>query len=224
MLPRAPALLVLLAGAAAAQYGTPPKASAQDYPAHANLPKLAIGAEYLVHSFSGGRETYIARDYLVVEVALFPAKPQTFALSASQFRLRINHRKPALAPEAPEFVAGSLKYPDWETHSGLHPEASVGPVIFGAPQPTERFPQDPRAPPPAPPFPPKSPDENTPGIDKQPPVPVDVLVVQTALVEGEHRGPAGGYLYFLYKGRTKSIRSLELEFTGPEGNVTLPLL
>ena len=46
-----------LAGLLAAQSGTAPKASAQDYPVHAKLEKLSIGAEYLVHSFSRGRET-----------------------------------------------------------------------------------------------------------------------------------------------------------------------
>ena len=52
--------LPVLAGTLAAQYGTPPKPSAQDYPVHANVGGLSIGAEYLVHSFSSGRDMFIA--------------------------------------------------------------------------------------------------------------------------------------------------------------------
>ena len=61
-----------------AQIGTRPKASEQEYPAHSKLEGLGIGAEYLVHSFSSGNEMFIAKEYLVVEVALFPAKDKLF--------------------------------------------------------------------------------------------------------------------------------------------------
>ena len=65
--------------------GTTTKASAEDYPVHAKLEKLSIGAEYMVHSFSSGREMFIAKDYLVVEVALFPAKGENLLVNAGQF-------------------------------------------------------------------------------------------------------------------------------------------
>jgi hypothetical protein len=169
----------------AAQHGTTPKASEQDYPAHAAVGDLSIGAEYLVHSFAGAGETFIAKDYLVVEVALFPARGKPLAVNAGQFSLRINQQKQALTPQGPEFVAASLKFPDWETHP--HTEASGGPVIFGAPPPVERFPGDPRArrvPPP-----PKAPEDNPSGLEKEPPVKADELAIQAALPEGEQRGP-----------------------------------
>jgi hypothetical protein len=50
------------------------------------------------------------------------------------------------------------------------------------------------------------------------------LALQTALPEGEHRGPASGFLYFPYRGKVAHIRSLELVFTGPGGSATLPLI
>jgi hypothetical protein len=213
------ALVPLLAGVLAAQSGTAPKASVDEYPVHARLEKLSIGAEYLVHSFSGGRETFIARDYLVVEVALFPAEGETLAVNSGQFSLRVNGRKDALAPQAPEFVAASLKYPDWTPHPRA--EAGVGPVIFGTPTPTERFPGDPqgRTGPPVP----KAPDDNPSGLEKEPPVTAEELVVQTALPEGERREPASGYLYFAYRGKIKGIHKLELEFAGPAGHALLQL-
>src|SRR5208283_1273660 len=96
---RAAFLLPALAGALAAQYGTTPKTSAQDYPAQAKLQELSIGAEYLVHSFSSGRQMFIAKDYLVVEVALFPAKGQNLLVNTAHFSLRVNGRKPALPPQ-----------------------------------------------------------------------------------------------------------------------------
>ena len=71
---RALALLPLLPWVLAAQYGTHPKPSERDYPAHLNVEKFSLGAEFMVHSFSNGRDSYIAKDYLVVEVALFPVK------------------------------------------------------------------------------------------------------------------------------------------------------
>jgi hypothetical protein len=217
---RALALLPLLPCVLAAQYGTHPKPSEQDYPAHIKAEKVSVGAEFMVHSFSNGRDSYIAKDYLVVEVALFPVKGQTLAVEAGQFTLLVNGRKQALASQAPEFVAASLKYPDWETRPRA--QASAGPVIFGAPAPVERFPGDPSAR--TGPMPPRAPQDDPSGLGKEPPVTPDELAVQTALPDGQYHDPVSGYLYFAWRGKTKSIRSLTLEFTGPAGEVTLPLL
>ncbi|HUO28490.1 MAG TPA: hypothetical protein VMU80_04685 [Bryobacteraceae bacterium] len=208
-------LLPLFAGSLAAQYGTTPKENAAAYAAHASLGKLSLGAEYLMHSFSGRGETYVARDYLVVEVALFCAPGGAVTLDAAQFGLRVNGRKQMLAPAGPEFVAESLKNPDWNTH----PQAVVGlgPVVLGAPPPTERFPGDPTA---APRVPTTTSNADPNG---QPRVTAGELVVQAALPEGEQRGPVSGYLYFPYRGKVSHIHALELEYAGPLGKVTLPL-
>lgn len=222
MLRRAAPLAALFAGSLAAQYGTPPKASEQDYPVHTRADKLAIGAEYLVHSFSGGQESFIARGYLVVEVALFPDKGENLAVNTSQFALRVNGHKQAIAAEGAEFVAASLKYPDWDTRQ-CHPctEATAGPVIFGAPAPVGRFPGDPRA---APGRVPRAPDDNAAGIEKQPPVKPDELALQTALQEGEHHAPVSGYLFFPYQGKSSRIHKLELDYTGAAATTTLALM
>jgi len=216
---RAALLLTALAGALAAQYGTTPKASEQDYPVRAKLEKLSIGAEYLVHSFSSGRQMFIAKDYLVVEVALFPAKGENLLVNAGHFSLRVNGRKQALSPQAPEIVANALKYPDPNTSHGLQPTAQLGPIVLGQPQPTERFPGDPNRPPLS-----RAPDDNPTGADKEPPLKAEELVVQAALPEGERHGPTSGFLYFPYRGNIHRIRSLELVFASPAGSATLPLL
>ena len=215
-------LLPALAGTLAAQYGTTPKASEQDYPVRAKLEKLSIGAEYLVHSFSSGRQMFIAKDYLVVEVALFPAKGENLLVNASHFSLRVNGRKQALSPQAPEIVANALRYPDPNTGHGLQPTAQLGPIVLGQPRPTERFPGDPNGQTGR--LPPGAPTDDPSGADKEPPVKAEELAVQAALPEGEHHGPTSGFLYFPYRGNIHRIRSLELVFAGPAGSATLPLL
>jgi hypothetical protein len=213
-------LLPALAGAMAAQYGTAPKASAQDYPVRAQVEKLSIGAEYTVHSFSRGSEMFIAKNYLVVEVALFPAKGENLLLNAGQFTLRVNGRKQLLLPQAPEIVANTLKYPD-QNSPGVHPTAQLGPVILGQPQPAERFPGDRNA---QYPKPTQVPTDSGVGLDREEPVTAEQLVVEAALPEGERHHPTSGFLYFPYRGRISHIRLLELVFTAPAGSATLPLL
>lgn len=202
--------------------GTTPKASEQDYPARAKLERVSIGAEYLVHSFSSGREMFIAKEYLVVEVALYPAKGESLFVDAGHFSLRVNGRKQALSPEAPEIVASALQYPDPNTGTGPRAVAALGPIVLGQPRPVERFPGDPDAR--TGPAPPRAPDDSPSGPDKQPSVKAEELVVEAALPEGEHHGPTSGFLYFPYRGKVSRIRSLELVLTSPAGNTTLPLL
>jgi len=107
------AVLSLCLTALSAYAGTTPKAAAADYPAHTRLDTLAIGAEYTVHSFSGDHTTFIADDYLVVEVALYPDKGECVTVEPNDFSLRINGKRQMLA-QAPEFVAPSLQNTDWQ--------------------------------------------------------------------------------------------------------------
>ena len=70
-------VLAIAASCAFAQ-GTEPKPKPEDYPVHGQArvegKTVGIGAEFMVHSFSRGEESYIASDFLVVEVALFPPR------------------------------------------------------------------------------------------------------------------------------------------------------
>src|SRR5271169_6578688 len=85
-------LLLFSVGAALGQ-GTQTKPKAKDYEVHASTRTADIGAEYMVHSFSRGDRAYLAKDYLVVEVALFPPKGETIEVQNANFSLRINGRK-----------------------------------------------------------------------------------------------------------------------------------
>ena len=223
---RARSILPLLCAAGLlAQKGTEPKPAPRDYPAMAQAGKTGIAAEYMVHSFSGGGRMFVAENYLVVEVAVYPAHGENITISSSQFSLRLNGKKSVLFSQAPGFVAASLKYPDWERRTQMETTAGVGDtgVILGRPGPVGRFPGDPsdrqRLP-----KPPRAPEpENPSGLPKADAPTADVVVAEAALPEGDFDNPVSGYLYFPYKGKIKSIKSLELVYAGPAGKATLKL-
>ena len=195
--------LFCLASLAWAQGGTEPKPKAEDYEVHGPSKNAAVGAEYMIHSFSGQGLTFIAKDYLVVEVALYPPKGQTITVNEGAFALRINGKKQTLVPAAPSMVATSLEHPEWQSGPRLEAGGGLGNtgVILGRPN----APQVPGGQQPAP----------LPRSDRDPDIPVthvraEEVVVQTALQEGVHRGPVSGFLYFPYRGKSTSIKSLEL--------------
>jgi hypothetical protein len=97
-------------------------------------------------------------------------------------------------------------------------------VIVGRPRPVERFPGDPRPGENRLPRTPKAPTAtDRHGIEQQEPVSVDDVVAATALPAGNFNGPVAGYLYFRYRGKTKSIKSLELVVESKTGPLTLAL-
>jgi hypothetical protein len=197
--------------------GTTPKPRPEDYPAHAAAGILRIGADYTVHSFSARGRTFVADNYLVVEVAIYGPPRADLMVSTSRLTLRVNGRKQLLYSQAPQFVAASFKYPDWERTRRL--EAQAGPVILGRPVPVERFPGDPTARRRVPPRAPEPPDRS--GAGKTPEPTADEVVVETGLPEGTQRLPVSGYIYFAHKGKVKSV---ELIYDGPEGRAVLRLL
>jgi hypothetical protein len=205
-------LLVIFAGAAFGQ-GTEPKAKADAYEVHGQAKSAAVGAEFMVHSFSRGEQMYLAEDFLVVEVALFPPKGTTMAVQNGNFALRMNGKKQLLLPMPAAMVAESLKHPEWQQRGGGWPEMSggvgnTGVVLGGPPRNQDPFPGS-RPPGQTPPQTVPIPRDNG-GVQKQAPVKADELLLQTALVEGEHHAAFSGFLFFPYKGKTSGIKSLEL--------------
>ena len=205
-----------------AQHGTEPKPKAADYPAHTQVGDAGLGAEYLIHSFSYGRSMYIAPGYLVVEVALYPAKRQPLEAASGQFRLRLNGKK-VLSTDAPGMVAASLKYPDWEQHPRVEMGGGIGGVdaTLGGTRTVPRFPGDGRAGQGTPP--PNVPADVPSGVETEPQMTAPEAVVEAALVEGRATGPVSGHIYFAYRGKVKSIKSLELLYQHGEEQTVLPL-
>ena len=215
-------VLLLIIGALAAQEKEP-RSKASDYPVHAQAATAEIGAEYLVHSIPAATGSYFANEYLVVDVGVFPKSNSEMMVSTGQFTLRING-KSVLYSQSPGMAAASLKYPDWEQRPTMTAAAGVGDgvVVIGQPR-VGRFPGDPtvnRSP--VPPVP-RAPEDNT--VEKVPPMSVDEAVGRASLPEGKTGRPVKGCLFFPFKGKTKSIRSLELLYEAEGGaKARLPLL
>jgi hypothetical protein len=208
-------LLVVSASLLLAQSGTEPKSNPTGYEAHAQARSAAVGAEFLIHSFSGhdtsGHEvTYIAPDFLVVEVALYPPKGTGIDVQPLAFTLRLNGKK-MLSPASISLVASSLEHPEWRPGPRLEAGAGMGDggVILGAPRPSSPIPGQP---PPERPLPGPDEDPKAAGVSRTPRVPAGELLVQTALPEGKTSGPVSGYLYFPFRGKPGSLKAVELLF------------
>jgi len=192
--------------------GTEAKPKAEDYEAHAKVGTVEIGAEFMVRSYSRGNAMYIANDYVTVEVALYAPKGESVEIGYLDFQLRVNGKKQTLLAQNPYMVAASIAHPDWQTERpGVEAAAGAGNarVILGGPPhtplptgdpPGSAGPTIPRVPKPDPPE----------GIDMQPVKTAADIAVEAALQEGKNRAPVSGFLYFIYTGRTKSIKQVEL--------------
>jgi hypothetical protein len=206
--------LLLLASTAFAQ-GTDPKAKPDDYPVQAEAKVLGqpvgVGSEFMVHSFSRGEETYIAPDFLVIEVALFPVKGASLTVSPSQFSLRINGKKQVLVPQSPQLVASSLTHSEWRSGPRFEAGGGLGGIGIGTGQPRPaNIPGQPQPGTGIPPNPGGVSQDNPDGVATRPHVKPEELAVQTALPSGDFRKPVSGFLYFSFKGKSSSIKSLEL--------------
>ncbi len=203
------------------------KDKATDYPFHATAGRVSIGADYLIHSIPAGDQTFLAKDYLVVEVAVFPAFAEPVSIDGNTFKLRLNGQKFPLTSIAPGFVAASLKYPDWEQHPAAEASAGMGnaSVILGRPPAVGRFPGDPTDSQNRLPQPPRAPTtEEQNGIQRERPETTGEIIARTALLEGPTDHPVSGFLYFPYKGKIKSLKSVDLIYESKGGSVTLKLL
>lgn len=200
--------LWLLAWAALAWAQTQPKEKAEDYETSGRSGAVAVGAEYMVHSFSADGKTFLAPEYLVVEVALYPPKDVDIQATQSEFSLRVDGKR--LPSAATQQVLRSLERSGWNRERGVTGSVGAGntDVVLGAPRrPTGEYPQPPGAQYPRAPRAPE-PDyrANVPRDDMKA---TDVLT-RTAFPEGRYRGAVSGYLYFYYKGNASKIRSVEL--------------
>lgn len=209
--------LVMLLGHA---QGIKTKEKATDYPVNARLSGVELGAEYLVHSVPAPRGVIQADDYLVVEVAVFPPAHSQMSVNTGQFTLRINGKKSVLFPQTPGMVAASVKYPDWQSRPTLEASGGIGDtgVILGRPPMTGRFPGDNRPAQSRLPSPPRVPDQTNPNGEVAPPEEsAEVSIAHAALPEGQVKEPVSGCLFFAFRGKTKSIHSLELLYQGDSG-------
>lgn len=193
-----------------------PRLKPTDYPAHGESPHVAIGAEYLVNSFSNGTQTYFLPGYLVVDTAVYPHG--ALLINHGSFKLRMNG-KIILPVQAPNMVAYSLQNPDFVNATRATAAASAGnggTVIIGESPTPSRFPGDRRTTQPPPQI-------GSGGDAGGQPAAADVVAIKTALPEGEFHSPQGGFLYFAYEGKTKKIKSLDLLYNDGQDELVVKL-
>lgn len=190
-----------------------PESLTKKYPATASLKDITVDAEFLYRTVPAGRESLFLHDFLVVEVVVKGPPRRRFDVSPGMFSLRVNGRR-SLAPVSASMVASNVHWRD--DRKQLHVGVGPGAVIIGGPNPEPRFPGDPRQPP----DPPKAPEPDYPREEKRDPAEV---LQEAALLEGDVLLPASGCLYFPYDKKAKSIRRLELLYTGPDGKAVLRL-
>lgn len=195
-----PLLLFFLSWAVHAQ-GTVPKGTPEEYPVHAQAKSAALGAEFMIHTFSAGGQAYFIKGYLVVEVALYPPKGRTVDVHTGNFVLRINGRKQEILPQPASVAAAAVAHPEWSNQPHVEADGAAGPatVTLGRPRPT----QIPGMPVPGQPAPQQTQRDR---------VRPEQVLLDTALPQGEHRSPASGFLYFAWTGKTSSIKTLELRY------------
>lgn len=208
--------LLLVTGLAWAQ-GTEPKAKADDYETSDTAGRVTIGAEYMVHSFSGSGKTFLAPDYLIVEAALFPKKGEPVTAAQGDFALRVDGK--TLRTVSVQQVVQSLDRRGWNNERGVQATAGDGNtgVVLGGPtgqrppygQPGGQTPPRPRAP---------APDYRG-NVPRGEDVKASELARQTAFPEGNYAGAVSGYLYFYFRGNASKIHTVELLYNG----VTLKL-
>ena len=187
--------------------GLPPRATPADYQAQAQAGTLTIAAEFKGHSIPTLQGALTTEEYVAIETGLFGAPGARAKLAAGDFSLRINGKKALLPAQPYGLVIGSVKDPEWEPPVPAAPKSKTGLSTGGKHEQA-----DPNEPPPEPVR-----------------IPVPVLramaqrVQKASLPEGDRPLPQAGLIFFAYRGKTESIRSIELIYAGPAGQATLPL-
>jgi hypothetical protein len=187
--------------------GMPPRAAASEYQAQGKAGTVTIGAEFAGHSVTAPNHTYSSDDYIVVEAGLFGPPGARTTLSRDDFSLRVNGKKNVLPSVPYELVFKSLKDPEWQPPEA--PEESKG--SKGGLTTGGGGGQNDSAPPP----PPKMPFPLRRAMEQN--------VQKAAMEEGDRPLPQAGLLFFLYRGKTEGLKSLELIYSGAAGKATLDL-
>jgi len=182
--------------------GLPPRATPADYQAHTQVGTLTLAADFVRHSVPTPEATYSTEDFVIVEIGLFGPPQARLKLSIGDFSLRINGKKVAMPSQPYGLSFSSLKDPEWEPPS--KPKAEKPTLNAGGGQPDDSF----------------HPIVRMPIELKRA---MQQRVQRASMPEGDRALPAAGLLFFEYRGKPESIRSLELIYTGPAGKATLEL-
>ena len=180
-----------------------PRANVNDYQAHARVGSISIGAEFMRHAVPTPQSEFSTEDYVVVEAGFFGPPGAKAKLSVNDFSLSINGKK-AVPGQPFGVVLSNLKDPNWQPPEPAKPKS--GGLSTGGDG------GNPNDPPPAPP---------------KMPLPLvhamQVRVEKASMPEGDRPLPEAGLLFFLYRGQSNKIKSVELIYSGAAGKATLTL-
>jgi hypothetical protein len=182
--------------------GMPPRATPGDYQAHTQAGAATLAAEFVRHSVPTPEATYSTEDFVVVEAGLFGPPQARLRLSTGDFSLRINGKKVALPSQPYGLAFSSLKDPEWEPPAKAKTDKPT--LDAGGGKPDDSF----------------KPVVRMPIELKRT---MQQRVQRASLPEGDRALPAAGLLFFEYRGKPESIRSIELIYSGPGGSATLAL-
>ncbi len=199
--------------------GVPPRAASTDYPVHGPAESATIAAaivppNQVTKMFSPD----ISKDYIVVEVAIYPENCVPFDARSADFSLRVGQR--IGRADTPLDVA---PWPDRgpATHSSVDVTTEVGVIhesdndpVYGHQHSTTTY---------------TGVGVSSPGHDNLPPPPdprVDPRVVQDkvqrmALAEGDTKVAIAGYLYFPQYAKRKKSDEIELRYAKDLATVNL---
>ena len=185
--------------------GMPPRATPGDYPSRAQAGDVTVAAEFMGHSVPRPEGPLSTEEYVVVETGFFGSQAERIKLSTEDFSLRVNGKKTPLSSQPYGFVVRSLKDPQW-----------APPVPAGSSKSSKT-----------------SFGNGGQGDSTSTPAPVHVPIElqramaqhlqKASLPEGDRSLPQAGLIYFPYRGKVESIRSIELIYAGPAGKATLTL-
>jgi len=191
--------------------GLPPRNTATDYQAQAKAGMVTFAAEFAGHGVPTPQGTFSTEDYVVVETAVFGPADARLTLSADDFSLRINGNKKPVPSQPYALILKSLKDPEWVPPDTGEPVKgkSKGGLTGGGGGDQGGGGNDP------PPAPAKMPLELQRAMAQK--------VQKAVLPEGDRGVPVAGLLFFPFRGKAESIRTMELIYAGSAGKATLTL-
>jgi hypothetical protein len=184
--------------------GLPPRAAPADYQFRGQAGTVTIAADFPGHAVPTEEGSPLSsEEYVVVEVGFFGPPQARTRISATDFSLRVNGKKNPLPAQPSGLVVKSIKDPEWEPPSSSSSKSKTS--IGGGGEQGESKPE-----------PVKVPFEVQRAMQQR--------VQKATLPEGDRALPQAGLIFFQYRGKTQSIRSLELIYSGPAGQATISLL
>ncbi len=187
----------------------PPRAAPTDYQTQAKAGDFTIAAEFTGHSLPTPSMILTTEDFVGVEVAIYGPPDSHLRLAVDDFSIRINDKKAPTGAVPPAAVFKSLRDPEWIPENQAPAASKGGKTTIGGGGKNQGA--EPGAPPPI--------------IH----VPIELerawsqRVQKAAFAEGDRPLPEAGLIFFPYRGKEKSIASVELIYSGAAGKATLAL-